>query len=250
MKKNYMILAALIITGMLQQLNADEAGFRNIIEDSLSVRTIKASITQHIYTENGTVELYSGNYYAAAKGFIRIDYLHPEIQNIIVNNSGLFWYYPGRKLLFLSEKKGQSTASTTIPVLMNVIPYESLKNIDVVREGMRVYSFLKTAEVYSITSKTNKTKMLLWVDPVLKIIKRKTILDESGREIMKEEYAEHARIEGVYIPSKIELTARTSDGIIHTVTEYSGIVINGQMDKDFFVFRVTPQMKVRVLSDR
>jgi len=106
------------------------------------------------------------------------------------------------------------------------------------------------AEVYSITSKINKTTMTLWIDPAVKIIKRKIILDESGREMIKEEYTSHAFISGVYIPSRIELTARTASGVIQTVTEYSNIVINSRLDRDIFEFKITSEMKVRRLNDR
>jgi len=92
--------------------------------------------------------------------------------------------------------------------------------------------------------------MVLWVDPALKIIKRKYILDEEGREMVKEDYTNHALVNGVYIPSKIELKARTSSGVIHTVTEYGNIIINSRIDKDFFKFEIKPEMKVRVLGDR
>ena len=227
---------------------ADDAAFKKIINDYLSVRTIKATIVQHIYPEDGSTEIFSGNYFAASKGFIRIDYLKPESQVIVVNNSGLYWYYTDRKLLFQSEKKNGESSS--IPLLMNAVPVDSLNNIEVANDGIRFYSLFKMAEVYTITSKINKTRMTLWIDPVVKIIKRKIILDESGREMIKEEYTSHAFIGGVYIPSRIELTARTASGVIQTVTEYSNIVINSRIDRDMFEFKVTSEMKVRMMNDR
>jgi len=247
-KKIYKLRFTIIIITTLRPLSADVRDFKKIIEDYLSVNTIKASITQHIYLENGSTEVFSGNYFAASKGLIRIDYMRPESQTIVVNETGLFWYYNDRKLLFLSEKKDENAGS--IPVMMNVISSESLKDIDVISEGMKFYSLFKIVEVYSITSKKNKTKMILWVDPHMKVIKRKYILDESGYEMIKEDYIDHTRINGVYIPSKIELKARTSNGVIHTVTEYSDIAINSRLDKDLFKFKVRPEMKVRILSDR
>lgn len=246
MKKSFIFLFIFIINAVSQPLFADIQDFKKIIEDYLSVNSIKSSITQYIYLDDGSTEVFSGNYFAASKGFIRIDYIRPESQTIVVNDTGLFWYYNDRKLLFLSEKKSENTGS--IPALMNVIPADSMKDIEVVDEGIKFYSLFKTAQVYSVTSKKNKTKMILWIDPVLKIIKRKYILDDTGHEMMKEEYTDYTEIEGIFIPSKIELKARTSSGIVHTVTEYSNIVINSRIEKDLFKFKITPEMKVRMLN--
>jgi len=246
-KKSFIQLLILAAALFSSPVEADEA-FKKIINDYLSINTIKASIIQHIYPEDGSAEIYSGNYFAASKGFIRIDYLKPENQVIVVNDSGLFWYYTDRKLLFISEKT--TDGGSSIPLLMNAIQADSLKNIEVVKEGFRFYSLFKMAEVYSITSNKNKSRMTLWVDPVLHIIKRKIIYDKSGREMIKEEYPVHAFIGGVYIPAKIELTARTASGVIQTVTDYSNIVINSKLADDIFEFKVTPQMKVRMLNDR
>ena len=246
MKKSFIFLFIFIINAVSQPLFADIQDFKKIIEDYLSVNSIKSSITQYIYLDDGSTEVFSGNYFAASKGFIRIDYIRPESQTIVVNDTGLFWYYNDRKLLFFSEKKSENTGS--IPALMNVIPADSMKDIEIVDEGIKFYSLFKTAQVYSVTSKKNKTKMILWIDPVLKIIKRKYILDDTGHEMMKEEYTDYTEIEGIFIPSKIELKARTSSGIVHTVTEYSNIVINSRIEKDLFKFKITPEMKVRMLN--
>ncbi len=247
-KKNYIVLIVMLITGLLQPVNGDVTDFKKIVEDYISVNTIKATITQHIYAEDGSAEVFTGNYFAASKGFIRIDYIHPEIQTVVVNDSGLFWYYNDRRILFRSQKKENNDGS--IPIMMNVIPQDLLKNIDVISEGMIFYSFFKRAEVYSITSKNSKVKLILWIDPVSKTIRRKYLLDESGREIVKEEYTEHALINGIYIPSRIEFKARTYGGIVHTVTEYSGIVVNGRLDNNIFKFKITPEMEVRILGDK
>ncbi len=248
MKKNRISLFVLFTVLLSSSVYADEAVFKKIIEDYLSVTTIKASIVQHVYPEDGSTEIFSGHYFAASKGFIRIEYLKPERQVVVVNDSGLHWYYTDRKLLFYSEKK--SGENSSIPLLMNVIPEESLKSIKVVKEGMRFYSLFKMADVYSITSGKNKTTLTLWVDPAARIIKRKIILDDSGREMIREEYKTHACINGVYIPSRIELTVRTSTGVMQTVTEYGSIVLNSRLDKDLFEFKVTPEMKVRMIDER
>ena len=68
--------------------------------------------------------------------------------------------------------------------------------------------------------------------------------------MIKEDYTDHAEINGIFIPSRIELKARTASGIVQTVTEYKDIVINSAIDKGFFKFKITPDMKVRMLNAR
>ncbi len=248
MNKKHIISFILIIAAASRPLSADVSDFKKIIEDYLSVSTIKASITQYIYPEDGSAEVFSGNYFAASKGLIRIDYIRPENQTIVINDSGLYWYYSERRLLFFSQRN--SGNGGTIPVMMNLIPEDNIKNLEVISEGKKFYSLFKTADIYSVISKKNKTRLVIWVDPLLKIIKRKYILDESGREMIKEDYTDHAEINGIFIPSRIELKARTASGVVQTVTEYKDIVINSEINKELFKFRITPEMKVRTLNAR
>lgn len=245
-KKIYISLIIIFIAASIHPLHAEIADFKKIIADYLSVNTVRASIIQHIYMENGTVEVFSGNYYAASKGLIRIDYLRPESQSVIVNESGLYWYYNNRRLLFLSEKKSQGSGS--IPALMNLIQVENLKGVNVVSEGRKIYSIFKMADVYSITSGEKKSKMIIWTDPIVKTVIRKYVLDEKGREILKEEYSVHTLVNGVYIPSRIEFKGRSARGLVHTLTEYGNIEINSPVDRDLFKFRITPDMKVRKID--
>ena len=247
-KKLFFLLLIFIVIEIIRPLYAEMADFKKIADDYISVNTIKASITQTIHPEDGSSEVFTGNYFAVSRGFIRIDYIRPESQTVVVNDTGLFWYYSNRNLLFVSEKNG--TGREAIPALMNVVPQAGMKDINVTYEGRKFYSFFKLAEVYSITSEKNKNVMILWIDPVVKIVKRKYILDDQGREMIREDYADHTLVNGKYIPSRIEFKARTASGIIHTVTEYSNIVINSQMDKDIFKFKIMPEMKVRVLREK
>lgn len=247
MKRCFITVLILLSALFGKSVFGGENIFRKIVEDYLSVKTIKASIVQYIYPEDGSTEIYSGYYFASSGGHIRIEYLKPEKQVVVVNNSGLYWYYPERKLLFFSEKKKGGMSS--VPILMDIIPAESLKGVEVIKTGRRFYSLFKMADVYSITSLKNKTVITLWVDPFAGIIKRKVISDDSGREMIIEEYKTHTLVKGVYIPAKIELTARTFTGVVQTVTEYENLVINSPIDKDVFKFKVTDEMKVRMINE-
>jgi len=246
MKKFILMIPIIIICS--RHIDAEVADFKKIIKDYLSVNTIKASITQRIYLQNGTTEFYTGNYIAAAKGYIRIDYIRPEKQTIVINDKGLYWYYCDRNLVFLSEKNNPGMNS--IPLFISSLPEEKLKNMEIVFLGIKFYSFFKQAEIYAIYQKKGSTKLILWIDPSSGLIIRKYVIDDSGREIIKETYAEHIRIKGISIPSRIEFKARTSDGIIQTVTGYSNIVINTPVNMELFRFRITPDMKVKVLRDK
>lgn len=247
--RRIIISAALILSVLhFDTAGAEPSVFRKIIDDYLSVCTIRASITQYIYNPDGPVEVFSGEYSAAAGGFIRIDYALPEHQLVILNESGLYWYYPERKILFTSPAKGNG--SDSVPFIVSSIPPGDLQNLEVISYGIRFYSFFRKAEVYSVTSKKSGTRLVLWIDPSKKTVIRKYILDESGREIVREDYTSHVNINGREIPSVIEFRARGAAGVIHTVTEYRSIVINGRVNRELFKFRITPDMKVRLLNDK
>ena len=249
MKKKLLFMIQIIyVIVSSHSFNAEAADFKRIIKDYLSVQTIKASITQHVYLQNGTTEFYSGNYFAAAKGYVRIDYITPEKQVIVINDTGLYWHYCDRGLVFVSEKNKEGMRP--IPIFTASIPDERLNNLEILFLGIKLYSFFKREEVYAVYSKTNEVKLILWIDSSSGLIIRKYILDNSGREIIKENYTGHVNIKGIYIPSRIEFKARTADGIIQTVTEYSNMVINSPVDMELFRFRITPDLKVRVLSDK
>lgn len=222
--------------------------FKKIIKDYFSVSTIKASINQRVYLENGTTEFYSGNYMAAENGLIRIDYILPEKQTVIINDTGLYWYFNDRNLVFVSQKN--SGGEGALPFFIHSIPDEKLKNLEIVPLGIKIYSFFKKAEVYAVYSGTDTVKLILWMEPESGVIIRKYILDASGREMVKENYTEHVMVKGIKIPSRIEFKARTSGGIIQTVTEYCNLVINTPVDKDLFRFKITRDMKVRLLSEQ
>jgi outer membrane lipoprotein-sorting protein len=245
-KKLFLMITFFIVC--CHNLHAEVPDFRRIIEDFLSVNTIKASITQHVFMPGGVTETYSGDYIAAAKGNIRIDYIRPERQTVVINGTGLYWYYCDRRLVFFTEKNNNGMDS--IPVFINSIPEKKLKNIEIKFLGIKFYSFFKKAEVYAIYTGTDSTRLILWIDPASKLVIRKYILDDSGREIIKEDYTEHVNIKGISIPSRIEFRARTADGIIHTITEYRDIVINTPVDMALFRFRITPEMTVRILHDK
>lgn len=243
---NRYILIILFTAIPLYSGSSTDTDFNKIINDYLSVKNVKGAITQHIYAGDGSVEVYTGLYYAASGGLIRIDYFKPERQTVVVNSSGLYWYYPERKILFRTVKRGESNGD--IPALTDIIPAGSLTGVQIVSEGSRFYSFFKTASVYSITSGGSGTRFLIWLDAAQQRVIRKYIIDSSGREMLKEEYIEHSVINGVSIPVKIDLKARSAGGIIHTVTEYTGLSINSRMGGELFKFRVTPDMDVRELN--
>ncbi len=247
MKRQYIIFSVIMI--FLQcTVYAAEPVFERIIREYLSVRTIKGRITQHIYPGDGTVEVFSGDYYASSGGLVRIDYSIPEKQTVIVNSRGLYWYYPDRRLLFRAERNSHS--GSRIPALTDILPAGNLKSVDIQSEGNRFYSFFKTASVYSIISGTDGTRLVLWVDTAAGRVVRKYMIDKTGREMVREEYVEHQIINGITLPVKIDFRARSVNGIIHTFTEYSNVVINSEINGAMFRFKVTPDMEVREIGQR
>ena len=233
------VLLSLLVTPLLSW-GAQE--FESLVKGYASVRTIKGRIVQYIYT-GPSVEKLEGDYSAGEDGSFRIDYSYPEKQTVIKNSSGLYWYYPERRLVFLSNKKElYGGAAGLLPG--NSIG-ESLKNVQLTYEGVRFYSLLGYAHVYSLSADKKGNSVRIWVDSSGKFVRRRYVVDPEGYEILKEVYHEHVKAGGAYIPSKIELFIRGSGGVVHTLTEYSSLSVNGFVDRKQFEFSVPKNVDVR-----
>jgi outer membrane lipoprotein-sorting protein len=217
--------------------------FERFIQDYSSVKCIKGNIIQYIHT-NVSVEKLSGDYIAVSEGWFRIDYTEPEKQIVINNNKGLFWFYPDKNLLFF--KKRELLAESVLPVNPLLNDFTRLK---IVYQGIRFYSLLKYAHVYSFKMQSGNNSVKIWFDSGRRFIVRKYIIDNSGREIMKEIYHKHFIADGVYIPSQIELFVRSMNGLIHTRTEYGNLSINTFPDQRMFEFDIKKNMTVREFNE-
>ena len=219
---------------------------RNIAQSYHNTNSIRASITQYVYDPAGGSEVLQGEYCAGNTGSFRIDYMKPERQIVVNNGEGLFWYYPERDLLFLSRDKKSGKAG--LNALMIKLASKEGASPRIIYEGTKFYSFFKTAHIYLIEFPGRGSSIMLWVEKDGRFVIRKYVLDGSGREVSRELYGGHVRYDGIYLPSRIELSLRTIKGKVQTVTEYSNVFVNVKLKKNSFDFKVLKSMTVRSLD--
>jgi len=223
---------------------ASDINFNQFINDYSEVRSIKGSIVQYIYSGT-SIEKLTGDYTAVSEGWFRIDYTEPEKQIVIANDKGLYWFYPVRNLLFLKQKDNDDEISLSgNPLIRN------FNNVNILYQGIRFYGLLKFAHVYNFKTPSGTTSVNIWFDPEKRYVVRKYIIDDTGREMMKEIYHEHFVSGKIYIPSKIELFIRSRNGVVHTRTEYSNLLINFTPDNRIFDFRIQKNMTVHDLNEK
>lgn len=220
-----------------------ENQFNNYIKDYSSVKSIRGNLVQYIIND-ASFEKISGYYSAINEGWFRIDYILPEKQIVIFNGKGLYWFYPERNLLYIKYKKPDE--QTSLPGTAFI---QNFENVNVFYQGVRFYGLLKYAHVYSFKNVAGDRTVVVWFNPEKRYVVRKYIIDNSGREIVKEIYHEHCNTGSVYIPSKIELFIRSESGIIHTQTEYSDLQVNFSTDKRNYDFKIEKKMTVRYLDE-
>ncbi|HOP61893.1 MAG TPA: hypothetical protein PK358_02205 [Spirochaetota bacterium] len=242
--KNFIL--AICLTFLSDSVNNADAEFSDFMKGYSALKSLTGSITQYIY--NGpSVEKFSGEYSAVAGGWFRIDYLSPERQIVVRNSKGLYWYYPGKELVFVGY--GGIDKNNNITCLPGISLSGSFRDVKIFYEGIRFYGFLKYAHVYSFCSGAEGGTVRIWFDPGRKYIVRKYITDSSGMEMMKEVYHEYFFQEGVPVPTVIELFARSDNGIVHTLTEYKDLVINAPINRRTFEFNVKKNMTLRRLNE-
>ncbi len=234
----------LIFFCLIQKISyADTESFNQFIKDFSSVKSIKGNIVQYIHSGT-SFEKFSGDYTAVSEGWFRIDYTEPEKQIVIANNKGLYWFYPERNLLY--KKDNYSDEETSLPGNLFT---KNFNNVNIIYQGVRFYGLIKYAHVYTFKTLSGNNYVTIWFDPGRRYVVRKFIIDNSGREIMKEVYYEHFNTGTAYIPSRIELFLRSKNGIVHTRTEYSNLQINYSPDKRIFDFKIQKNMIVRELNE-
>jgi outer membrane lipoprotein-sorting protein len=226
---------------------AEVPSFDRIIRDYNSIRTISASVKQQVYMPGGEARYFSGDYYADSSGNLRIDYSYPEQETVINNSTGFYWYIPARRTVYV-QKGRDSGRSMLNPLPGRIIEGDSSK-LKLKYEGIRFYSFFKRAAVWSITSEGSPLVIRVWTDPDGLYVIRKYVLDANGIELVRENYSGHVTVGGVYLPSRVEVLARTPAGVVHSHTEYSGIAVNLTLQRGLFVFKKSRDTAERPLDE-
>lgn len=237
----------LIMFFNLQAYSSDESALmQRIINNYSAFNSIQASIVQHIFNPDKSYFRMTGEYCATGAGLMRIDYIFPSRQIVINNSKGLFWYYPDREVVYSAESG--HTNNESLPVFLKRVYEDGEDLFQLSYRGKKYYGFFSRAHVFDIKLK-NKNTVRVWADYYGKYILRKYLLDSSGREIVKELYSDYKMINGIFVPSVIEVHARTSGGTVRTLTEYSNIVINKKINSSSFKFEIKKNMQVRSFND-
>lgn len=226
-------------------LAAESPSFDRIIRDYSSIRTISASVKQQVYMPGGEVRYFSGDYYADSSGNLRIDYNYPERETVISNSTGFYWYIPGRRTVYVKRGRDRDMLN---PLPGRIIEGDVSK-LKLQYEGTRFYSFFRRAAVWSITSAGSPLVIRVWTDSDGLYVIRKYVLDANGAELVREDYSGHVIAGGVYLPSRIEVFARTPAGVVHSHTEYSGITVNLKLQSGLFVFKKNRDTAERPLDE-
>jgi outer membrane lipoprotein-sorting protein len=233
----------IIILLQIQAFSTDKASImEGVIKNYSAFNSIQASIVQHIFNPDKSYIKMTGDYCATGSGLMRIDYIFPSRQIVVNNRRGLFWYYPESEIVYSAESGDMKNES--LPVFLKRVYEEGGDLFRLTYRGKRFYGFFSRAHIFDIKLKNNNT-FRVWVDNEGKYVLRKYLLDSSGREIVKELYSDYKEIDGIFVPSVIEVRARTSGGTVRTLTEYSNIIINKKINPSYFNFQIKQNMQVR-----
>ncbi|MDY6933677.1 MAG: outer-membrane lipoprotein carrier protein LolA [Spirochaetota bacterium] len=220
--------------------------FKKIVEENSKINTIDAEIVQYIYTPEHYREIFKGRYRADSNYRFRIDYTFPQKQ-IIMNNGGrLIWYYPTEKILYRVSKGDSISHQSNINPLRE---YEKNfdKQYEVNYRGRNLYGFFKMAHQFVIRDKKRGLITDIKVDTKKMVILTKIVKGRDGIEIMKEQYHGYKKIGNIYFPSRIEVYARTANGITSNITEYNNVQLNYAITDQVFHIDFPKDIRIKYL---
>lgn len=241
------ILCITIISFCAVSLHADAPSFDRIVSDYNKIKTVSATIKQQVYMPDGEARYFGGEYYAESGGSLRIDYYSPARETVISNSTGLYWYIPEKKTVYVQTGAHPDTGFLN-PSFGRIIEGGSA-DLKLEYQGREFYSFFRRAAVWKITSAKSGLVIKVWTDTGGLYVIRKYVLDNNGFEIMREIFSGHMLTGGVYLPSRIEMFARTPSGVVHSFTEYSNITVNTRFNSEIFIFRKDGDTVVRGLDE-
>jgi outer membrane lipoprotein-sorting protein len=245
------IVSLIIIYNFYSTLKAAESDlslFNEIIEANTGIKSIDAEITQYINTPEHSGEVYKGRYVADDKGRFRIDYTIPSRQFVLNNGRSLFWYFPEDNILFII---GNDKANQKEP---KVNPLREFKNKEfgnqfkVNYKGKHFYGFFNSAHKYIVKDIKNELNFEIRVDAKNKLLLSKIVTNSAGQEIIKEIYESYEKIKDTFFPARIDIFARTENGITRNTTEYSNIRLNYSVSENLFQIKFPDNVKKKYLQ--
>jgi len=205
-----------------------------------AIKTIDARITQHIIESGKETELYKGRYRARGNSMLRVDYDTPEPQVVLVKDGSLQWYYPEAGQLYYMDTPGPSSQNGNVP---SVNPLQELLNkradrFTIEYEGIHLYGLFRKARCFIMKDNRQGTTLEIWLHNDTLVPIRKIVCDRSGRELVRETYENYEKIDGILFPGRVEVLARTRDGIVRNITVYSRVQLNKPIDKGIFTLEL------------
>jgi len=205
-----------------------------------AIKTIDARITQHIIESGKETELYKGRYRARGNSMLRVDYDTPEPQVVLVKDGSLQWYYPEAGQLYYMDTPGPSAQNGNVP---SVNPLQELLNkradrFTIEYEGIHLYGLFRKARCFIMKDNRQGTTLEIWLHNDTLVPIRKIVCDRSGRELVRETYENYEKIDGILFPGRVEVVARTREGVVRNITGYSRVQLNKPLDKGIFTLEL------------
>jgi outer membrane lipoprotein-sorting protein len=200
-----------------------------IINNYGNIESVYGRMTRYCAV-NGIKERATGKFYLRKPGKLYIKYFKPE-QTIILNNSVLWLYYPGKKQAVktsYSELPEMDKKLSGIDILLsfNFIT-ELKKSFDIIwQDSIRLIATPKSDD--------NISKIIFEVDLQKNVIINEKTFDSSDKLIYATNYQDWELVEGMWFPQDIVSEFHIDGKDIKEKVRFSEIFINYEIaDKQF-----------------
>jgi len=230
------LIVLLPVTAFPGEKENDTAMLEKAIKRYKALKTIDAQITQHIIQSGQEAVFYEGRYRARGNNMLRVDYTRPEAQVVLVKNGSLKWYYPDIRQLYYLDAPGAPGKKGNVP---SINPLQELldkraERFTILYDGIHLYGLMRKARCYIMKDNKQGTTLELWLHHDTLVPIRKIIRDRSGRELVRETYEKYEKMDNILFPRRVEVVARTREGIVRNITVYSRVQLNKTLEKGIF----------------
>ncbi len=234
------VLFLVPVTSFPGEKDDDTALLEKAIQRYQAIKTIDARISQHIIETGKETALYEGRYRARGNTMLRVDYDAPEPQVVLVKDGALQWYYPEAGQLYYMDTPGASGQKGNVP---SVNPLQELLNkradrFTIEYDGIHLYGLFRRARCFIMKDNRQGTTLEIWLQQDTLVPIRKIVRDRSGRELVRETYEKYEKINGILFPRRVEVVARTREGMVRNITGYSRVQLNKPLDKGIFTLEL------------
>jgi outer membrane lipoprotein-sorting protein len=219
-------------SSVFAETGSDRELFKRILKNSSGIKTVDATIEQVTIRGEETPLRSRGRFRAGSGGRFRIDYTYPEEQLVIYNGRELRWYFIKEKLLYIYPGRGPGKVLSYSPLAK--YGKENSRRYSVKYMGSRFYWLLRMADLYRLRDNKKNLDIFLLIDPSRGVLIRRILKDRKGVEYTKEVFRNYKRVSGCEFPGSVEVMARTDAGITRSITKYSGVVVNKDLDGSLF----------------